>query len=109
MDRATRCKCLIEILLDNTARIDERDDAAMNLYKYDEPEALRGLLIAAKNSEDDSTILESCGESIASIWIRNNTLDKEIYQELNIEARHGILNVLEDSKPEWIDILKRDF
>lgn len=92
---------LIEILLDSTARIDERDDAAMNLAKYNDDRALEALIKAA-NLEEDNTVLNSVGESIGEIWVTRNIFNNHVYRTLPSSTRYGIYYVIRHDKPEWI-------
>ena len=94
---------LIDILFDPTARIDEKDDAAMDLGEYDDDKALKALIKAAQDPEtDEYCVLDSCGESIASIWVRRNFFSKEIFNSLRKLAKVAIFQTIVDIKPEWI-------
>src|SRR4051812_14598590 len=62
---------LIEVLTDLHADVADRDDAAMDLHGYDEPEVLIALLHVGRNEQDSEVVLESVGESIAEILLRN--------------------------------------
>ncbi len=58
---------LISVLLDEDAPISERDDAAMDLDSYDEPEAEAALIAVATDPRVDEVIAWSAGESLAEI------------------------------------------
>ena len=62
---------LISDLLDPSARVDERDDAAMDLSQFDEPEAIAALIQVGCDADEDEIVLESVGESIAEILLRD--------------------------------------
>jgi hypothetical protein len=62
---------LIEVLTDLRADVADRDDAAIDLHGYDEPEVLTALLQVGRNKQDPEVVLESVGESIAEILLRN--------------------------------------
>lgn len=96
---------LIEILLDVRATIGERDDAAMDLHEYNNDLALSALTHVAKNKDEDSIILNSCGESIAAIWIKRNHFDKNCYKNLTPQAKNGIRIGLKYEKPQWTLLL----
>ncbi|MEZ4742683.1 MAG: hypothetical protein R3B45_09580 [Bdellovibrionota bacterium] len=68
---------LISVLLDKNAREDERDDAAMDLSSYNEPEVESALFQAIGNHDTPKVVIASCGESLAEIWLRNETFDKK--------------------------------
>lgn len=92
---------LIEILLDHNARLDERDDAAMDLYATDEPEALEALIKIASNSDEDLLLLTSSGESIGEILIRKQNLDTMILKKMQKQALAEALAIIKEKKPNW--------
>ena len=69
-----RLEDLVDLLLNNEASIADRDDAAMDLFEYDNDTALNALIKVAKNKDEDPVVLNSCGESIASIWVKRKVL-----------------------------------
>jgi len=69
---------LIDVLRDHRARLDERDDAAMDLAAFDTPEALAALVAVATDPNEDAMLLDSCGESVAEIWVRRGKIDEEV-------------------------------
>jgi hypothetical protein len=85
---------LISVLLDPSARIDERDDAAMDLSAFDSPEALDALVRVATDAAEDAIILDSCGESIAEIWVRKGQIDVEALDRMARPAQHSALAIL---------------
>jgi tetratricopeptide (TPR) repeat protein len=86
---------LVGVLLDRSARLDERDDAAMDLGTRDEPEALAALVEVASDSESDPTLLDTCGESIGEIWARNGSVDAAVLARLRGEARTAAQFILD--------------
>jgi len=75
-------KKLIEILLDKSASVSERDDAAMDLSVFDSNEVVDALLKVGKDNSVDDVILSSIGESLAEIWLRNNNFNLYAYNDL---------------------------
>lgn len=67
---------LIEVLRDPDARVDERDDAAMDLGDSDDPVALQALLDVSRDRHEHVMVLESVGESLAAIALRNSSFDR---------------------------------
>jgi HEAT repeat protein len=65
-----RLQDLIFLLNDDSARIDERDDAAIDLGHFDDPAALDALIAFAQRHDQDDVVAGACGESIAQIWER---------------------------------------
>lgn len=76
------CQRLIDVLVDKSARWDERDDAAMDLADVDEPEALEALLQVGRDEKEDDTLLEAVGEAIAEIVGRHPERRTEAIQGL---------------------------
>lgn len=93
-------KSLAEVLLDKTARWDERDNAAMDLRKYDDDEGLRALIQVACSPEDD-LILDSCGESIEEIWVRRGIYDLSTLNRMTAYAQKSALAVLRYNRKDW--------
>lgn len=93
---------LVKILLDSNARIDERDDAAIDLGKYNDDRALNALLSIVLNPNSEPSIMDVCGESIAEIWLRRNYFDADLYQKMVPAARCEVYRHIEGVKPEWI-------
>ena len=56
---------LIEVLLDVTAAEADRDDAAMDLAAYDEPEVEDALIHVGADASTPNLVAASCGESLA--------------------------------------------
>ena len=93
---------LVEILLDVNARVDERDDAAIDLGKYDDDRALNALLSIATDPTAEPFIIDVCGESIAEIWVRRNLFDLDLYKKMTASAQHEVYHYIATNKPEWI-------
>lgn len=62
---------LIAVLLDRSASISERDDAAMDLADFDEAEAVDALLAVAVDRDENTIVQDSAGTSLGEIWKRN--------------------------------------
>lgn len=91
----------ISVLVDPEARIDERDDAAMDLGNTASTEALSALVDVASNAEEDETLLQSCGESIAQIWLALGRYDPDIWERLALPARRDAQGLLQKERPGW--------
>jgi hypothetical protein len=98
----TQPEGLISVLLDKSARIDERDDAAIDLRKYDEEIALESLLQIAIDPNEELTLMETCGESIAEIWVRNNRFNFDVYNKMHPQAQLEAKGYIKIRKPEWL-------
>ena len=98
-----KIELLISILLDNAAREDERDDAAMDLGKFDDSRALDALSQIASNPDECETILDSCGESVAKILVRRGDYRKIIFDQLTSTAKRAAYSFIREVKPEWIE------
>lgn len=91
---------LIQILLDRTATVSERDDAALDLAEISDERALNALLAVVRNINDEPFIMDVCGESIAQIWIKMNRFDNNIINSFHPLARSSTLGYIEEIKPE---------
>lgn len=74
----------------------------MDLYQFNDNIAINALIKVAQNKNEDSMILNSCGESIASIWIARNKFDKECYNSLSEEAKNSAEFVIDHYRPNWL-------
>lgn len=92
-----RLKYLVELLLDRTALLKDRDAAAKDLFEFDSDFVLNALILVGCNKEESPLVSNSCGESLGSIWVRNNTFDKKIYNRLSKEAKQGVCYILDYS------------
>ncbi len=94
---------LIKILLDKKEEISARDDAAMDLRKYDDPLALEALLkIATTPDKNEEFLADVCGESIAKILLRTNHFDPKYLDQMIPAARNEAIAVINENKPEWL-------
>jgi hypothetical protein len=75
---------------DKTPRWDERDDAASDLADVDEPEVLAALVRVGQVAEEDETLRETAGESIAALLRRHPTWDGAIEETLTPAALRGL-------------------
>ena len=100
--KSDRTKGLIKVLLDRSASIADRDDAAMDLGDYDDPEVLDALIAIAVNANDEELVLASCGQSIAEIWIRKNIFNVDILEAMSIPAKNEIVGLVRIERPEWL-------
>jgi len=103
-----RIDCLIEMLFDKQASIAERDDAAMDLAEFNNVLATEALLKVSRNKQEDEMILNSCGESLGSIWSRLGIFDEKTYRMMSATARYGTFIVIKARHPEWIEKYELD-
>ncbi|MDP1608649.1 MAG: hypothetical protein Q8L98_04990 [Chlamydiales bacterium] len=89
---------LVKILLSDTAREDERDDAAMDLGRFSDERALIALIQVASNPNEDEMILASCGESIGAILIKKRKYDVALLDDLAPIAKHAAYSFIKASQ-----------
>lgn len=92
---------LVDILLDPTAREDEKDDAAMDLGDYDDEQALNVLLKVARDPKECQMVIASSGEAIARILVRRNEYRPDILGSLYGVAKMEAEGFIRAEKPEW--------
>ncbi|MER8234784.1 hypothetical protein [Streptomyces sp. NPDC094049] len=84
-----RTRYLIRVLLDPGGDIGVRDDAAMDLYESDDPQARQALLTVASDGLTPCIVLASAGESLGQIATRNGLfLSERERAGLVGDARH---------------------
>ena len=98
-----RVDLLIAILLDRTAREDERHDAAMDIGAYNDDRALNILTRLGSDPSEDNLILDACGESLAEILVVRNEFRREVIEGLTPIAKKMAYAYIKDAKPEWLD------
>ena len=94
---------LIAILFDDTARVDEKDDAAMDLGDYNDDRALSALIQIVTDENEEPFIFDKCGESIASIWVNRDYFDTNLYKKMVPDAQYELYGYIQGSRPEWIE------
>ena len=67
---ALQVRALTTLLLDRSADIGVRDDAAMDLYATDDEQARQALLTVAIDPETPEMVQASAGESLGQIAVR---------------------------------------
>lgn len=97
---------LVSVLLDFTAELSERDDAAMDLGEFDDERALSALYQVANNHTEDETLAASCGESIAQIWLRRGACDEQILETLHPSASSEVLALVSSKNRDILPISK---
>jgi hypothetical protein len=93
---------LIDLLLDKSSEFGDRDDAAIELSAFDEAEAEDTLAKVASDPASDARLVERCGEALAEIWMRKNTVDHATWNQLRPEARDISRAVIAARRPELI-------
>ena len=97
---------LIEVLLDVMASEADRDDAAMDLAAYDEPEVEEALIRMGVDPSTPNSVAASCGESLAEIWIRKKSLNLDALKRLQGEACHEAMGLIRVREPSWAAMIE---
>jgi hypothetical protein len=85
---AEQVRSLIEVLLDPSADVGERDDAAMDLYATRDPRARAALLTVARDESTPDIVRASAGESLGQIAVATGCpLSESDRARLTPEAR----------------------
>jgi hypothetical protein len=101
-------RALIETMLNPAARIDERDDAAMDLSSHNDPRVLDALARVASDPSEHHLVVASAGESLAELWLANSTVDREVYGRLTDTARDEVRGLLGARRPDLLARLEDD-
>jgi hypothetical protein len=97
----------VDKLLDRSLGWAIRDDYAVFMIDYDEPEVDALFRVASDPTEDDD-MAESCGESVAEIWCRKGTLKIDCIRQLKPAALNEALGIISVRKPEWIPVIQNE-
>ncbi|MER8034936.1 hypothetical protein [Streptomyces hydrogenans] len=89
---------LISVLLDRTARIGERDDAAMDLEAYAGEHVVQALVEVASSPVEDDLVLASAAESLGQILARDGGFPEDLLESLQPAARRIVEEVLRASR-----------
>jgi hypothetical protein len=96
---------LIRVLLDESARQDERWDAAGDLESYPTQEAIAALTSVATSAEvaeADETLQDMAAESLAGIWVTLGKMDHNIYNALPLPGRTSAEATLRTRAPHLL-------
>jgi hypothetical protein len=83
------------VLLDRTARLEERDGAAAALSTDDTAEAERALVAVACDDGEPEALLDRCGASLAAIWARHASVAAPALERLTERSRATLLRTLD--------------
>jgi HEAT repeat protein len=98
----TRLQPLIALLLDSTAELSARDDAAIDLGESDDPLAAEALLTIARDPILDEMLHASAGESLGQIAVRTGRLDSSWTARLTPAARSEFLAIVRADRPDLL-------
>ena len=101
-DDRERITALSEILLDRTAPLADRDDAATDLGCFADEAALDALIKIATDPSEPEMVVASAGESIAEIWLEFGQFDPVIFAKLVGPARSEAEGLLAIRRPDWL-------
>ncbi len=93
---------LIEILFDQTAREDERGDAAIDLRYYKNITVMRALAKCASNPKEDDVIMENSAESLGEICAALNIFDENLFKTLIPYAKKRVYHMILAGNPDLI-------
>ena len=99
---------LIEILMDKTARDDERDDAAIDLRAYKDIRALNALVKIASDVDEDHVLLDNCADSIGELFVEMNFFDRMLFSQMIPFAKKRVFGIISSRKPELIAPFLKD-
>ena len=97
---------LIRVLLDKSPTNFDRDDAARDLGKYDEPEAEAALVRVLNDPTTDPDLAETGAESLAEIVTRRDAPNVEMLQALPDAARETVVTTILAVRPEWFKVVQ---
>lgn len=93
---------LVSILLSSSARLDERDDAAIELGRHGGARAVEALLAIARDPGSDAALAGTCGESLAEIAVREGRFDKAWLEGMVPIAQRELIQWIQRERPELL-------
>ena len=78
---------LISVLLDKSAAFGDRDDAAMDLGSFENPEAVNALLKIVQDLTEDEDLIDSAAESLMEIWSKSGQKNPDLIKRMHPIAR----------------------
>lgn len=94
---------LIDVLVDKTAREDERGDAAIDLRAHKDIRALDALTKIASDPDEDDVIVDNCAESIGEICVAMNLFDENSFRKMIPFAQKIIFGFIMAHSPNLIN------
>ncbi|MGW6718094.1 hypothetical protein [Streptomyces sp. NPDC054995] len=85
---------LISVLLNRAARVDERDDAAMDLEAYSGEHVVKALIDVTSSPVEDELVLDSAAESLGRILARDGGCPEELLASLRPDAKRMVEEML---------------
>lgn len=102
-DRASeRAAQLVSILVDASAREDERDDAAMDLEFFPGTQVESALIDTIRTESFSSVLAQTCAESLAGIWAREGRINQGFFAELEGPAKDEVIGILSARAPDLL-------
>jgi hypothetical protein len=98
-----KVQLLIDILLDKTAREDERGDAAIDLRMYKDVRALEALAQVTSDPNEDIVIVDNCAESIGEICVGMDLFNENSFRKMIPFAQKIVFGFIMYHKPELIN------
>jgi hypothetical protein len=103
---ASQPESLIKVLLNRSAPMLDRDDAASFLGRFSEPEAEAALVEVASDPLSDPELADSCGEALAVVWLRREELREHVLARLTWPALHVLVPTLLAKRRDWAPLVK---
>src|SRR5688572_22702040 len=92
---------LIEILLNESVDIAERDDAGMDLGSYPDARSIQPLITIILDPMNEDYFIQACAESLAEIWVHLGYFDKETVKKMTKQAQNEVVGIFSSRRPEW--------
>jgi hypothetical protein len=103
MSSSIGLEAVIALLADRSARIDERDDAAIDLGSSDDPRAIAVLLEIGADRSENETVVAPCGESLGQIAIRSGRFNSEWLTTLAPAAVNELVGSIRAERPDLFE------
>jgi hypothetical protein len=87
----TQVNALISTLINRKANLDVREEAATELWAFDEIEAEQALISVVIDHDEEELIADSAGEALWIIWSRKKKIDQAIVDKMHPTAKKFFL------------------
>lgn len=97
-----RVKLLVDIILDKSADVSDREDALTDLSDYTDDFVVEALFTIILDEEEDIYIRTDATETLAFIWLKLNKYDIENFKKIPYGYQRDICEIVQKKKPNWI-------
>ncbi|MRN56933.1 hypothetical protein [Paenibacillus monticola] len=92
---------LINIMQDKDENDAIRDDAIIDLYKFNNECVIKALIKESLDENNNDMLRASCGETLGQIWIENDNIDFETLIKLKGNTLDEVIGQIKHNREDW--------